>query len=63
MVRRTAFDAFNDEFEKNLSGRSITEAFQLAEKNFEDQHGFRVYSDQDSFRQVRNRKLKTKNKR
>lgn len=60
MIRRSLFEAFNSEFEKTLSGRGVTEAFNVANENFERQHGFNAYSDYDSFRGQRRKKLKLK---
>lgn len=58
-LRRTAFEVFTDYFEKALRTEAThTAAYSLAEKQFEDDKGFAVYSSYHSYRQIRERKFR-----
>jgi hypothetical protein len=55
--RRTVFDAFNAEFEKNLpNSRNYQEAYHKAEETFDQKIGCSVYSNYESFRTLRSKR-------
>jgi hypothetical protein len=59
MSRRTIFDAFNEEFERNLSNvRHYQQAYLRAEEVFEQKIGCTLYNNYESFRTVRSKRLK-----
>jgi hypothetical protein len=61
MERRSVFQAFNEEFERNLSGSSnYQQAFDKTEATFEQKIGAQVYSNYECFRTLRS---KRKNRR
>ena len=52
--RKTIFDAFNQEFEKQLPhSKTYLEAFNKADAVFEEKIGCSVYSNYESFRTLR----------
>jgi len=57
--RRTVYDAFNDEFERNLPNSSnYQQAYHKAEAAFEEKIGCIVYSNYESFRTLRSKRRK-----
>jgi fructose/tagatose bisphosphate aldolase len=55
--KRTIFDAFNEEFEKNLpTSRNYPQAYDKAESSFEEKIGCTVYSNYESFRTLRSKR-------
>lgn len=55
--RRTVYDAFNEEFEKNLScSQTYQQAYQRTDASFEEKIGASVYSNYESFRTLRSKR-------
>jgi hypothetical protein len=61
MERRSVFQAFNEEFERHLSGsNNYQQAYDKAEASFEEKVGCQVYRNYESFRTNRSKRKRRK---